>query len=125
MKDGFPAVHTLLALRTGRIFIVVRSAVPGSILEIRNAAGRSVVEGSGIGRYIITADGSHVSAQGSAVPLKVIGENGITIIAAGEQFARKDGQMLPQSPNLWVKDLIQLDELQALAEGGRETPLNP
>jgi CheY-like chemotaxis protein len=118
MKDGLPAVHTLLDLHSGRVFIVVRSAVAGSTLEIRNAAGRSVVEGSGIGRYIITADGSHVSANGSAIPLKVIGENGITIIAAGEQFASKDGKMLPASPSLWVKDLIQLDELQASTEGG-------
>jgi DNA-binding response OmpR family regulator len=117
IKDGIPAEHTLLDLRTGRIFTVVRSAVKGSTLEIRNAAGRSVVEGSGVGRYIITADGTHVSAIGSVIPLKLIGENGITIIAAGEQFTRKDGKMLPGSPSLYVKDLIQLDELQAITEG--------
>jgi hypothetical protein len=115
-KDGLPVVHTLLDLRAGRIFTVVRSAVAGSTVEIRNAAGRSVVEGSGIGRYIITADGTHVAAKDSVIPLKVIGENGITIIAAGEQFSRKEGKMLPVSPALWVKDLIQLDELQASTE---------
>jgi DNA-binding response OmpR family regulator len=117
IKDGVPAEHTLLDLHTGRIFTVVRCKVEGTTLEIRNAAGRSVVEGSGIGRYIITADGAHVSAIGSAIPIKVIGENGITIIAAGQQFARKDGKMLPVSPSLYVKDLIQLDELQAISEG--------
>jgi hypothetical protein len=116
MKDGLPVVHALLDLRTGRIFTVVRSAVAGSTLEIRNAAGRSVVEGSGVGRYIITADGTHVSAMGSGIPLKVIGENGITIIAAGQQFARQDGKMLPVTSTLYVKDLIQLDELQAITE---------
>jgi hypothetical protein len=116
MKDGLPIIHTLLDLRTGRIFTVVRSDVVGSTLEIRNAAGRSVVEGSGIGRYIITADGTHVTAQGSAIPLKVIGESGITILAAGQQFAKKDGKMLPLDTSLWVKDLIQLDELQAAVE---------
>jgi hypothetical protein len=115
MKDSLPIVHTLLDLRKGRIFIVVRSAVAGSTLEIRNAAGRSVVEGSGIGSYIITADGTHVSAEGSVIPLKVIGENGITIVAAGQQFDRKDGKMLPTTANSWVKELIELDELEAAA----------
>ncbi len=116
LKDGLPTVHTLLDLRKGRIFTVVRSEVAGSTLEIRNAAGRSVVEGSGVGRYIITADGTHVTAKGSAIPLKVIGENGITIIAAGQQFARKDGKMQSMRSNRWVNELIQLDQLQAIVE---------
>jgi hypothetical protein len=116
MKDGLPVGDTLLDLRKGRIFTVVRSAVAGSTLEIRNAAGRSVVEGSGIGRYIITADGTHVAAKGSAMPLKVIGENGITVVAAGQQFDKKEGKPLAASPALWVKDLIELDELQAATE---------
>jgi CheY-like chemotaxis protein len=116
MKDGLPVVHTLLDLRKGRIFTVVRSAVAGTTLEIRNAAGRSVVEGSGIGRYIITADGTHVSAKDSVIPIKLIGENGITIIAAGQQFAKKDGKMIPISTGLWVENLIQLDQLQAITE---------
>ena len=50
MKDGQPVMNTLLDLRTGRIFTVVRSLVPGSTIEIRNAAGRSVMEGGEIGR---------------------------------------------------------------------------
>jgi hypothetical protein len=126
-QGGLPVEHTLLDLRTGRIFTVVRSVVAGSTFEIRNAAGRSVVEGSGVGRYIITADGTHVTAQGSAIPIKVIAESGITIISAGQQFSSKDGKMLPVDPSLWVKDLIQLDELQAVTDGfaGEETPPKP
>lgn len=126
-KDGLPVVHTLLDLRKGRVFTVARSTVTGSTLEIRNAAGRAVVEGSGIGRYIITADGTHVAAKGSVIPLKVIGESGITIIAAGEQFAAKDGKVLAASTSLWVKELIELDELQASTEGavGTEQPPKP
>jgi hypothetical protein len=116
IKDGLPLGDTLLDLRKGRIFTVVRSEVVGSTLEIRNADGRSVVEGSGIGRYIITADGTHVTATGSAIPLKVIGETGITVVAAGQQFDRKDGKVLAASPPSWVKDLIELDELQAISE---------
>jgi len=116
IKDGLPVVNTLLDLRKGRIFTVVRSSVAGSTLEIKNAAGRSVVEGSGIGRYIITADGTHVAAQGSAIPLKLVREDGITIIAAGQQFDPKAGKPFAASPPLWVKDMIELDELQALTE---------
>jgi len=122
IKDGLPVVNTLLDLRKGRIFTVVRSTVAGSTLEIRNAAGRSVVEGSGVGRYIITADGTHVAAEGSAIPLKLIRENGITLIAAGQQFDPKDGKVLAASPPLWVKDMIQLDELQAVTEQPAATP---
>jgi hypothetical protein len=127
IKGGLPVVGTLLDLRKGRIFAVVRSEVAGSTLEIRNAAGRSVVEGSGVGRYIITADGTHVAAAGSVIPLKVIGENGITVIAAGQQFDKKDGKALAASPTLWVKDMIELDELQAINEAPvvKATPPQP
>lgn len=116
IKDGLPVVRTLLDLRSGRIFTVVRSPVAGSRLEIRNKAGRSVVEGSGVGRYIITADGTHVAAEGSVIPLKVIGQNGITIIAAGQQFDPKEGKMLPVNAGSWVKEFIELDQLQASTE---------
>jgi CheY-like chemotaxis protein len=116
MKDGLPVVYTLLNLHAGKIFTVVRSAVAGNTMEIKNADGRAVVEGSGIGRYIITADGTHVAAIGSVLPIKLIRENGITIITAGQQFASKDGKMLPVDTNMWVKDFIQLDELQAIVE---------
>ncbi|HZM04775.1 MAG TPA: hypothetical protein VFC44_17375 [Candidatus Saccharimonadales bacterium] len=116
LKDGLPSERTLLDLRTGRIFAVVNSRVADSTFEIRNAAGRSVMEGSGIGKYIITADGTHVSAEGSVIPLKLIGDSGITIISPGQQYARKDGKMLSVKTPLLVQDLIQLDELQATSE---------
>jgi hypothetical protein len=117
MRDGAPVMETLLDLRTGRIFTVVNSLVPGSTLEIRNAAGRSVVEGGGgAGRYIITADGAHVTAEGSAIPLKLIGERGITVIAPGQKFLAKDGILMDLAPPETIKILINLDELQALAE---------
>jgi hypothetical protein len=125
MKEDRPVVDTLLDLRAGRIFTVVRSEIAGSTLEIRNAAGRSVVEGSGIGRYIITADGTHVAAIGSAIPLKVIGESGITVIAAGQKFTRENGKALPVATSAYVQDLIQLDELQAITEGAAPTQSPP
>jgi CheY-like chemotaxis protein len=109
LQNGLPVEHTLLDLRQGRIFIVVNSQVTGSTLEIRNAAGRAVVEGSGLGRYIITANGTHVTAIGSEIPLKVIGETGITVVAPGQQFASKDGKMFEVANPSMVQDLIELD----------------
>lgn len=50
------------------------------------------------------------------MPRKLIGDNGITVISPGQQYARKDGKMLSVTTPLLVKDLIQLDELQATAE---------
>jgi hypothetical protein len=117
MKDGMPVMETLLDLRKGRIFTVVRSLVPGSTFEIRNAAGRSVVEGGGgKGRYIITADGTHVTDKNSAVPLKVIGETGVTVITPGQKFNAKEGKMFAVATPEAVQLLIDFDELDSLAE---------
>jgi hypothetical protein len=117
LKDGHPSEHVALDLHRGKIFAVVRSAATGSTLEIRNAAGLSVVEGNGGGSYIIAADGTYVSAAGSVIPLKLVGENGTAIIAAGQQFTAQDGKMLALSPGSYAKDLAQLDELKASADG--------
>jgi hypothetical protein len=125
VKAGLPVEDTLLDIRAGRIFTVVRSELYGSVFEIRNAAGRAVVEGGGIGRYIITADGTHVTAKGSVVPLKVIGESGVTLIMAGQQFAHKDGKVLPVDSNSWVKDMIQIDELEAITETAKGAEPSP
>lgn len=117
MKDGMPVMETLLDLRSGRIFTVVRSLVPGSTLEIRNAAGRSVVEGGGgKGRYIITADGTHVTDKNSVVPLKVIGETGVTVIAPGMKYKAKEGKAFAVASSEAVETLIDFDELDSLAE---------
>ncbi|MBA4149525.1 MAG: hypothetical protein H0X66_15540 [Verrucomicrobia bacterium] len=115
--DGDPVMRTLLDLKKGRIFTVVRSFVPGSTLEIRNAAGRSVVEGGGTkGRYIITADGTQVADKDSDIPLKVIGQTGVTIITPGQKFLAEEGKLLPHDPSEAVLTFIEFDELQALME---------
>lgn len=117
LKDGVPVMETLLDLRAGRIFTVVRSLVPGSTFEIRNAAGRSVVEGGGgKGRYIITADGTHVTDKNSVVPLKVIGETGVTIITPGMKFTGKEGKMFAVAPPEVVATLLIFDELDSVIE---------
>lgn len=122
LKDGVPVVETLLDLRAGRIFTVVRSVVPGSTLEIRNAAGRSVVTGGGgNGRYIITADGTQVADKNSKVPLKFIGNTGVTVIAPGMKFDAREGKLLPVETPEAVKWLIEFDELDALSEEGAQS----
>jgi CheY-like chemotaxis protein len=97
ITDGLPVVHTLLHLRAGKILTVVHSTEAGHTLEIRNTAARSVAK---VSRCVITADGAHVWAQGSAMPIQVRGENGKTIIAAGPHLARRVGKMLPAFRNL-------------------------
>jgi len=117
IKDGAPQMKTLLDLRKGRIFTVVRSLVPGGTFEIRNAAGRSVVEGGGgKGRYIITADGTHVADKNSAAPLKVVGETGITVVAPGQKFSGKEGKAFSATTPAAVEDLIDFDEIDQMGE---------
>jgi hypothetical protein len=118
MKEGHPVLNTLLDLRSGRIFTVVRALVPGSTLEIRNAAGRSVVEGGGDkGRYIITSDGTQIADKESRIPLKILaGDTGITIIKPGQKFDAKEGKALPLDASAAVEEFIALDEIQSLAE---------
>jgi hypothetical protein len=117
MKAGMPEMATLLDLRAGRIFTVVRSLVPGCTFEIKNAAGRSVVEGGGAeGRYIITADGTHVTEKHSNAPLKLIRETGVTVIAPGMQYDAKQGKTFSVSTPEAVKSLIEFDELHSMME---------
>lgn len=118
-KNDVPVLETLLDLRKGRIFTVVRSLVEGSTFEIRNAAGRSVVEGaatSSMGRYIITADGTQVSEKSSARPFKLIRDDGITVITPGQKYDSKEGKMLAVATPDAVLMLIEFDEIHALAE---------
>jgi hypothetical protein len=117
--NDIPELDTLLDLRKGRIFTVVRSIVEGSTFEIRNAAGRSVVEGApagSTGRYIITADGTQIAHKSSNPPIKLIGENGITVIMPGQKFDAKEGKPLPLSTPETVEWLIEWDELAAMTE---------
>lgn len=127
MNNGAPTMETLLDLRLGRIFTVVRSVVPGSTFTIRNAAGRSVVDGAPtgtMGRYIITADGTHVAEKSSHLPLKLIGEKGITVIAPGQKFDAKEGKLLPVATPEAVAMLIEFNELHALLEAAHSPAAN-
>ena len=124
--EKVPKSETLLDLRQGRVFIAVRSVVSGSTLEVRNIAGRSVIEGGGVGRYIVTADGTQVVDKGSAIPLKVIGSTGVTVIVPGTAYRSAEGKMQAVEPSEAVKTMIQFDQLQDLGEASeREHPFKP
>jgi hypothetical protein len=127
VRGGRPVMDIALELRAGKILAVVRPAKTDSTLEIRNAAGRTVVQGSRVGRYIITADGIDVSVKDSAAPLSLISASGTLSIAAGEQFTKQKGKTLFVPSALFVQDLAQLDELQAAAQQplAKESSANP
>jgi outer membrane protein OmpA-like peptidoglycan-associated protein len=72
--------------------------------------------GGGKGRYIVTADGTHVTDKNSAVPLKVFGETGVTVITPGQKFNAKEGKMFPVATPEAVQLLIDFDELDSLVE---------
>jgi hypothetical protein len=123
ISDDVSSMTTVLDLRKGRIFTVVRSLVAGSVFEIRNAAGRSVVAGEArgaLGRYIITADGSQIAHSSSVLPLKVLDHHGITIITPGETFDPKEGKPLKINASDDVKFLIEFDELNALSDASNK-----
>ena len=43
-------------------------------------------------------------------------ETGVTLITPGQKFDSKEGKMFALDPSEAVKDLIEFDELEALAE---------
>jgi len=112
-ENGVPVLDTLLELRKGRIFTVVRALAPGSTLEISDAAGHSVIEGGGLGCYMITAPGPDAADKLELTPLRVIGRKGTSVVAPGQSYSAKDGATLSLVPSYWEKMLIQLDELEA------------
>jgi hypothetical protein len=128
-ENGVPMVDTRLELRNGRIFTVVRALAPGSTLEISDLAGHSVIEGGGLGCYMITAPAPDSMDKLLLTPLRVIGRKGTSVVAPGQSYSAKDGATLSLAPSYWEKMLIQLDELdaetdKAIAEPARlESPI--
>jgi hypothetical protein len=127
-QNGVAVTQTMLELHNGRIFTVVRALVPGSTLEISDAAGRSVIEGGGLGCYMITAPGPDSGDKLSVTPLRTIGRKGTTVIAPGQEYSAKDPAALPSGASRWEKVLIQIDELEAETDEAiaqRELPEPP
>jgi hypothetical protein len=112
-ENGVPMLDTLLELDHGRIFTVVRALAPGSTLEISDAAGHSVIEGGGLGCYMITAPGPEAADKLLLTPLRIVGQKGTSVVAPGQSYSAREGATLSLVPSYWEKMLIQLDELEA------------
>jgi hypothetical protein len=112
-ENGVLLLDTRLELRSGRIFTVVRSLAPSSTLEISDAAGHSVIEGGGLGCFMITAPGPDSAGKLLLTPLRVIAQKGTSVIAPGQSYSAKDGVTLSLIPSSWETKLLQLDELES------------
>jgi hypothetical protein len=112
-ENGVPVIDTLLELRKGRIFTVIRALTPGSTFEISDAAGHSVIEGGGLGCYMIAAAGPEAADKLVLTPLRVVTQKGTSVIAPGQSYTAIDGATLSLLPSSWETMLIQLDELEA------------
>ena len=123
-ENGVPVMDSLLELRHGRIFTVVRALAPGSTLEITDAAGHSVIEGGGLGSYMITAPANSADKL-SLTPLRVVNQIGTSVIAPGQNYNAKDGAALSLVPSSWETTLIQLDELEAETDKAISEPQHP
>jgi hypothetical protein len=123
-QNGVPVMDTLLELRHGRVFTVVRALVPGSTLEITDAAGHSVIEGGGLGSYMITAPANSTDKL-LLTRLRVVNQIGTSVIAPGQNYNAKDGAALSLVPSSWETMLIQLDELEAETDKAMSEPQHP
>jgi hypothetical protein len=124
-QNGVPVMDTLLELPYGRIFTVVRALVPGSTVEISDGAGRSVIEGGGLGSYMITAPRPEFGEKLTVTPLRIITQNGTSVITPNTEYSAKDGAAFSLGASTWEANLIHLDELEAEADRAIAEPEPP
>ncbi|HEY3855993.1 MAG TPA: hypothetical protein VGO67_16515 [Verrucomicrobiae bacterium] len=115
-QNGLPVVNTSIELSYGRLFSIVRALVPGSSLEISDGAGHSVIEGGGLGSYMITAPKPDFGEKLSVVPLRVFTQNGNSVLAPNQEYNAKDGNVFSLTATTWETTLLHLDELEAEAD---------
>jgi hypothetical protein len=95
-KDEHPELKEAVNMTKGKMLAVVHAKVPGSALEIKNAAGNTLTDTVAGGRYSISAS---------------------TIEDAGPEKlpAGADSDFSPQMTAA-IKEQMEFDEIQALAE---------
>ena len=121
-ENGVAVIDTSLELSSGRIFTVVRALIPSSTVEISDATGRSVIEGGGLGSYMITAPRPDSTDKLSVLPLRVVSQKGTSVIAPGQEYTAKEGETFTLGASTWEAMLIQLDELEAEADKSLAEP---
>jgi hypothetical protein len=123
-QNGFPTYDTLLVLPHGRLYTIARAMAPSSTVEIRDGIGRSVIEVGGLGDYMISAPtADDPSEKLTVTPLRVVSQNGTTLIAPGESYTAKDGSAFSLVPSAWEMNLIHLDDLELEADKALAEPL--
>jgi len=125
IQNGVSAMDTSLELRNGRILTLVRAPAPGSTLEISDATGRCALDGGRLGCWMITAPGPDSADKLSLTPLRVIRQNGTSVVAAGPHSSAKDGATLPLAASAWETMLIHFDELEAETDKAIAEPALP
>ena len=100
-KDERHELNTVVNVRKGKMLTVVHANVPGSSLDIKNAAGKSLTDTVAGGRYMISADKVE---NMSPEQLPAGAENGYD-----EKMA------------LAIKEQIEFDEVQALSETWKDS----
>lgn len=115
-EKGISVNETILSLHKGRVFTFVRVLFPESTFQVRTEKGLATLKGSGTGRYDIAANGRFVTGKSSRSSLKVIVEGEERIIAPGELFNIRDKKVTPLAPSESESLLLEMDELQRLAE---------
>ncbi len=114
--EGKVVKTTILDLKKGRVFAFVRVLFPQSRFQVKTVKGLGTLQGSGTGRYDIHANGRFVAGKSSRSSLKVIVEGEERSIEPGNVFNVSDGKTIPLAPSEAEMIVLQIDELERLAE---------
>ncbi len=115
-SEGVVVKDTTLDLRKGRVFAFVRVLFPESKFQVRTEMGLATLKGSGTGRYDIGADGRFVVGKSSRSSLKVIIDGNERVVDPGNIFNAREKRVSPLAPSDSEMLIIEIDELQSLAE---------
>jgi hypothetical protein len=88
-KDERPELNTTVDVRKGKMLAVVHSNVPGSSLDIKNAAGKKLSDTTAGSRYMVSADTIENTKSGANFDSKI---------------------------SATIKDQIDIDDLRAMSE---------
>jgi hypothetical protein len=100
-KDERHELNTIVNVRKGKMLTVVHANVPGSSLDIKNAAGKSLTDTLAGGRYMVSAD-------------KI--EN-----VSPEQLPAGAAKDFDEKVSNAIKEQIEFDQVQALSETWKDS----
>jgi hypothetical protein len=125
IENGVPLIQTLVELHSGRIVTTVRALVPGNVFEISDATGRSVIEGGGLGCFMITAPKPNSRDKLLVTPLRLVSQEGPSNVVDGKNYNAANGTNLTLIESQWEGVLIQLDEMESETDRAIAEPQSP